>query len=48
MSEELGLRLLNPTAGARTLMRHLTSDDPVMKKEREDKANLSKQELENK
>ncbi len=46
MSEELGLKLLNPTAGARTLMKHLTQQDPEICKEREEAATMTKKEIE--
>ncbi len=46
VSEELGLKLLNPTAGARTLMKHLTQQDPEICKEREEAATMTKKEIE--
>ena len=40
------MKLLNPTAGARTLMKHLTQQDPESCKEREEAATMTKKVIE--
>lgn len=46
VSEELGLKLLNPTIGARTLLKHFEKQDPRAAKEAEEMSNMSKREIE--
>ncbi len=46
VSEELGLKLLNPTIGARTLLKHFEKQDPQAAKEAEETSNLSKRDIE--
>jgi hypothetical protein len=46
VSEELGLKLLNPTIGARTLLKHFEKQDPQAAQEADETSKLSKREIE--